>query len=260
MIQFNLVSIEKSKGYREKVLLVEYNIYCDESCHLEHDMQRYMILGGIICEKDDRKIIKKDLISIKLENQIKENTEIKWNKVSPSKLKYYKELVDYFFNSDLLRFRAMIIDKNQIDHERFNQTHDDWYYKMYYELLKNLAEPKADNYIYLDIKDTKSARKVEVLRNYLNTRMKEFEYEPIKRIQSINSQESAILQLADLLIGAIGYKNREMFERENSSNAKTELMKYIADKSGYSLLNSTLLSEKKFNLFHIDLQVGVRFE
>ena len=235
---------------------MEYNIYCDESCHLEHDNQRYMVLGGIICEKNNRKIIKNELISIKRRNNIKENAEIKWNKVSPSKLDYYKELVDYFFNSEMLRFRAMIIDKTQINHEKFNQTHDDWYYKMYYELLKNLAEPKDNNYIYLDIKDTKSARKVEIVKDYLNMRMKEFEYEPIKHIQSINSQESPILQLADLLIGAIGYKNREMFNEKLSSNAKTELMEYIIEKSGYSLVKSTLLSEKKFNLFHINLQVG----
>ena len=26
---------------------MEYNIYCDESCHLEHDGEKYMILGGI---------------------------------------------------------------------------------------------------------------------------------------------------------------------------------------------------------------------
>ena len=31
---------------------------------------------------------------------------------------------------------------------------DDWYYKMYYQLLLNLVEPKHENYIYLDIKDT----------------------------------------------------------------------------------------------------------
>lgn len=75
---------------------MEYNIYCDESCHLEHDGEKYMILGGIICEKYNRKIIKNDIIAIKRKNGLKETAEIKWNKVSPSKLSYYKELVDYF--------------------------------------------------------------------------------------------------------------------------------------------------------------------
>lgn len=32
-----------------------YNIYCDESCHLEHDRQKAMVLGGIWCPYDNRK-------------------------------------------------------------------------------------------------------------------------------------------------------------------------------------------------------------
>lgn len=30
---------------------MKYNINCDESWHLEHDNQKYMVLGGIICKK-----------------------------------------------------------------------------------------------------------------------------------------------------------------------------------------------------------------
>lgn len=235
---------------------MKFNIYCDESCHLEHDNQKYMVLGGIICEKSIRTRIKREIIEIKKRNNIKENTEIKWNKVSPSKLKYYKELVDYFFDNDDLRFRALIIDKTQLRHDTFKQTHDDWYYKMYYQLLLNLVEPKQENYIYLDIKDTKSAKKVEGLKQYLSFKLMDYEFEVIKNIQSINSQESVIMQLADLLIGAIGYRNRKVYDEENSSIAKRELMMYIIQRSGYSLNKSTFLSEKKFNLFCIDLKAG----
>ena len=235
---------------------MKFNIYCDESCHLEHDNQKYMVLGGIICEKSIKNRIKRDILEIKRRYNIKENAEIKWNKVSPSKLKYYKELVDYFFNNDNLRFRALIIDKTQLTHETFRQTHDDWYYKMYYQLLLNLVEPKQENYIYLDIKDTKSAKKVEGLKQYLSFKLMDYEFEVIKNIQSMNSQESVIMQLADLLIGAIGYRNRKVYDEENASIAKRELMMYIIQRSGYSLNKSTFLSEKKFNLFCIDLKAG----
>ncbi len=90
-----------------------YNIYCDESCHLEHDNQKYMILGGIICKKSNRKLIKRDILNIKTQYNIPARAEIKWNKVSPSKLEYYKKLVDYFFENVNLRFRALIIDKTR---------------------------------------------------------------------------------------------------------------------------------------------------
>lgn len=235
---------------------MKYNIYCDESCHLEHDNQKYMVLGGIICEKSIRNKIKRDIIEIKRKNNIKDNAEIKWNKVSPSKFLYYKELVDYFFNNKELRFRALIIDKTQLKHESFKQTHDDWYYKMYYQLLLNLVEPKQENYIYLDIKDTKSANKIEGLKKYLSFKLIDHEFEVIKNIQSINSQESVIMQLTDLFIGSIGYRNREVYDEENASIAKRNLMMYIIAKSGYQLNKSTFLSEKKFNLFCINLKAG----
>ena len=92
---------------------MEYNIYCDESCHLEHDNQNYMVLGGIICEKSEKKKIKREILNIKKKYDISESTEIKWNKVSPAKLDYYKSLVKYFFNNEGLKFRAIVIDKTQ---------------------------------------------------------------------------------------------------------------------------------------------------
>ena len=46
---------------------MSYNIYCDETCHLEHDNQKYMVLGGIICEKEYKNIVKRDIITLKKE-------------------------------------------------------------------------------------------------------------------------------------------------------------------------------------------------
>ena len=66
------------------------------------------------------------------------------------------------------------------------------------------------------------------------------------------------MQLADLLIGAIGYRNRKIYDEEDSSWAKKELMLHTIEKSGYSLTKSTILSEKKFNLFCINLKAGDR--
>lgn len=38
--------------------------------------------------------------------------------------------LNYFFNCADLHFRCLIVpDKQQLDHVRFNQTHEDWYYK-----------------------------------------------------------------------------------------------------------------------------------
>ncbi len=70
-------------------------------------------------------------------------------------------------------------------------------------------------------------------------------------MQCVNLSELPVLQLADLIIGAVGYHNRDIM---NASAAKKELVKYIQKKSGYSLEKSAYPSEQKFNLFFIELQ------
>ena len=227
---------------------MKYNIYCDESCHLEHDNQKYMVLGGIICEKSSRKGIKKDILNIKRKYNVPDRAEIKWNKVSPSKLTYYKELVDYFFQNENLRFRAIIIDKTQLNHKLFNQTHDDWYYKMYFDMLKVIFSPENKFNIYVDIKDTHSFQKVKKLQEVCCNSQYDFSARIIKKIQPIRSHEVQLMQAVDVLIGAVAYKNRIFPADHIRSQAKQALVDRVAFRSGYSLTQTTLYRENKFNL------------
>ncbi|NHQ60865.1 DUF3800 domain-containing protein [Chlorobium sp. BLA1] len=34
-----------------------FNIYCDESCHLENDRHKAMVLGAVWCPLDESRII-----------------------------------------------------------------------------------------------------------------------------------------------------------------------------------------------------------
>jgi hypothetical protein len=230
---------------------MEYNIYCDESCHLEKcdDDQRVMVLGALWCPKEKREQISKKIREIKAKYGLKTGItgfEIKWVKVSPARLDFYSELLNYFFDDDDLHFRALIIpDKRQLRHPDFHQTHDDWYYKMYYYLLTNILHPRDRYYIYIDIKDTRSNEKVTELKTVLRNKVYDFDHAIIRRIQQIRSHESEILQLADLIIGAISYTHRHL----DGSPAKTALASIVKERSGYSLMDTTLPSENKMNIF-----------
>lgn len=229
----------------------EYNIYCDESCHLEHDREKIMVIGGIKCPKRMRKSICQGIYDIKVRYEIPKMAEIKWNKVSDCNVEYFKALIDYFFECDGLEFRAVIVDKTKLNHEAFHQTHDEFYYKMYFHCLSGLISTRDENYIYLDKKDTRGTAKIQKLHLYLGRKTHDFDQSRIKRIQCVNSKELPVLQLADLLIGAIGYYNRGI---EQPSAAKLQVIEHIKRVSGYSLKKSTYLSEQKFNLFFINLQ------
>lgn len=225
------------------------NIYCDESCHLEanDEMQKSMVLGAVWCIAEERKKIYEDIRSIKIKHSFSKDFEIKWTKVSPKKIDFYLELIEYFFSNENLNFRGLVIpDKTILNHETFGQTHDDWYYKMYFGMILTILRPNKYNYnIFIDIKDTKGGPKVSRLHDMLSNKIYDFEKEIIKSIEQVHSHEVEILQLTDLFIGALSY----LFRGLETSSAKMEIIKKIKEKSGYSLKKNTLPGAEKFNLF-----------
>lgn len=223
-----------------------FNIYCDESCHLKNDHQPVMVLGAVWCPLEKTREIATRLREIKVHHNLPGSLEVKWSKVSPAKVQFYLDVLDYFFDDDDLRFRALIVpDKSQLRHDDFDQTHDDWYYKMYFDMLKVLFCPHDGYRVYLDIKDTRGRKKVAKLHEVLCNNMYDFDRRIIERVQIIRSEESAIMQLADLLIGAVSYVNRGL----QSNRGKLALVARIRERSGYSLAKTTLLREEKVNLF-----------
>lgn len=226
-----------------------FNIYCDESCHLEHDGINVMVLGSIWCPQSKLKEINRRIQEIKARNGIKKEAELKWTKLSPSQQDAYLDLVNYFFDDDDLHFRAVVIpDKSKLDHKRFNQTHDDWYYKMYFEMLKHILAPRDRYEIYIDIKDTHSFRKSQKLKEVCCNSMYDFSSSIIERLQPIRSDEVQIMQLVDILIGATAYANRFFPSDKEKSTAKTSVINLIKRRSGYTLNKSTLYGDRKFNL------------
>jgi hypothetical protein len=223
-----------------------YNIYCDESCHLEHDQQQAMVLGALWCPSAKVRECNVAIRDIKAHYGLNKEFEIKWTKVSPAKLDFYRALIDFFFDNENLHFRALIVpDKTKLNHAAHHQTHDDWYFKMYFDLLKVILTPSSTYLIFLDIKDTRSARKVVKLHEVLTNNMYDFSRSIVHNVQNVHSHEVELLQLCDLLIGAVSYINRGL----TGSPAKQELVRRMRERSGYKLTWTTLLKEEKVNLF-----------
>ena len=177
---------------------------------------------------------------------LKSDFGIKWTKVSKSKVEFYLELVDYFFRNDALRFRGVIVpDKSKLDHERFGSEHNEFYYKMFFYVLRNIIKNDNKYRVYLDIKDTLGREKLDVLKDCLQNANYDYNRSAIERIQHIRSHEVEQLQLADLFIGALSYVHRGL----SSNEGKMELIERIKWHSGKSLSRSTFPSETKFNVF-----------
>ncbi|SFE98639.1 Protein of unknown function [Chitinophaga sp. CF118] len=224
-----------------------YNLYIDESCHLEHDGMPVMCIGYIKINGEQYSAIKEHIKQIKLD--YKNPTEIKWNNVSVSRMPLYKALVDYFFETEIY-FRCILVKyKDKLDHEQFNQgNHDNFYYKLIYFLLQSATNPTANKYkVFLDIKDTRGKERLKKIEEVLNNKYNG--NSPFKDFQHIHSNENVLLQLTDLFIGSITFKARGLEKVTNANKAKVELLQYIETKSGYSLDEGTEPWESKFNIF-----------
>ena len=223
-----------------------FNVYCDESCHLENDKQDIMVLGAIWCAKEAAKGFSQDLHEIKQKHGFDRAFEVKWKKVASSKINLYTDFVDYFFAKDDLHFRVWIAEKQGLDHSKIpNQDHDLWYYKMYFGMLKVIFSPHDDYCVYIDIKDHWGGQKVSKLHDVICNSLYDFDRSIVRRIQIVHSYECELLQLADLLIGAVSYVNRD----QSGNKGKERLVEILRNKSGYSLTARTLLREDKFNIF-----------
>jgi hypothetical protein len=205
-----------------------------------------MVLGAIWCRTDKSKEVAVRLREIKVRHNISPDYEIKWARVSPSKLQLYLDVVDYFFDDDDLHFRAYIASKDGLRHKDFDQDQDTWYYKMYFYMLALILDPESRYRIYLDIKDSRSAVKVAKLHDVLCNSIYDFKHEIIERVQTVESRQVEQIQLADLLIGAVNYANRHL----DTSPAKLAIVNRMRERSRYSLLANTLMKAQKVNLFH----------
>ena len=219
-----------------------FNLYCDESTHLENDRMPFMIIGYVSSAWNQIKIHKDYIAGLRQKHKFK--GEIKWSKLSESNFPFYADLIDYFFATDL-NFRAVIINKSQINNKLTGFTYDDFYHKMYYQLLHHKMDMEYTYNIYLDIKDSCSFKKIQTLKTILN-----FEYGNVRNLQFIRSYESSLLQLTDVIMGAINYHLR----KEQKVTAKLKIVEKIRNHAKRPLDISTPKSASKINLFFIELK------
>jgi hypothetical protein len=223
-----------------------FAVYCDESCHLEHDGSPVMAWGAITCSVTESARIVDAIRALKAAHGLPRLFEVKWTKVSPAKGAFYLALVRLFLEEPHLRFRGVVVpDKALLDHRRFNQSHDDWYYKMYFTMLRPIFCAPHGYRIYLDIKDTRGGPRMRKLQEVLARTLNDVNGRTIQRVQQIHSKESELLQLADLLTGALTYANRSL----KTNSAKLAIIDTLRGTLGqYALSRTSPFAEAKFNI------------
>lgn len=227
---------------------MKYEIYCDESCWealYDKDSHFYAAIGGIWIPADKRQEIKT------LIGEIKEKYglygEMKWNHVCPKSVELYKDLINLFFDNQQMRFRAICIKADEVNHNRFNAGSGELgFYKFYFQLIHHWMLMDNSYQVFVDYKTNGYQHRVQELGIILNNTSTA----ELTQIQALPSEQSVLIQLADVLTGAVA----SAFNRTKSqSNAKQSVRELIENRLGHCI-KATSVVETKFNVFNINLR------
>ena len=221
-----------------------YNIYLDESS-IDNPKNHFMVIWGIFLKRELKNELKNKIKLLREKNKV--YTEIKWSKISKVNLNFIKEIIDLFFQywENEFQFHSIVVDKRDVDYKEYhNNDKELWFYKFMYQLLKQKIISENKYYIFIDFKQTKVNNRLKELNKFLDKWN-------ICHLQSYHSFDNIFIQIADLFTWAI-WNNKNNFSK---SIYKKEIIDYISLKVWKShLLFKSLPSEKKFNIFEIDLK------
>ncbi|MEP7221319.1 MAG: DUF3800 domain-containing protein [Novosphingobium sp.] len=233
-----------------------HDIYCDESSQTRH---RYMAMGGLIIPTG--RVIQAEALFATLRLPELPSGELKWGSVSNGKLEAYRRMVDAFFGHDIFRgvdFHSTIIDTSQQDHQRFGGgDRDKTFNKELYQLAAKFARlyPRALFHLYPDERQT--THRPGELRDILNHgRRKNGDRRdfPYRRCHFRNSRHTPLLQIVDILLGAITYRVNGHANAIDASPAKVELSRYILTAANITNVMRDTARSGKFTVWHRQLQ------
>lgn len=224
----------------------EFNIYCDESRHTSDAADRYMVIGALICPREAKRDIVHRIHLLQARHSAR--GEFGWSKVAPGKAAFFNDLIALFAVQPGLRFRCLVADRMQFRHEEFNDGDKELgFYKLYYQMLVHWLEPGNTYRIYLDWQRNASQERFADLREILGRKLGG--RAKLACLEPASSHELPLLQLTDLLIGAVGY----VWNERKTSEAKMAFCAGLASaigKPGLAFSSPWKGSDPKFNVFN----------
>ena len=233
-----------------------FHIYCDESRQVE---DRFMIFGGIIVSFDDLAKTEQSISTKRNDTQL--FGELKWTKISNERCDGYRDFVDLFFvkaKSGLIAFKSVVFDTSHIDYHTYHGgSKEIGFYKLWYQFLlyafKDYCTSSQCRWkVFLD--ERSSSYSLSEFKTILNKGIRtkyNLSADIVRSVEPIKSHNAPILQIADILMGAIGFQMNDYHLRPQARIAKINIAHYISEKAGLlSLKQKTALRMKQFSIWH----------
>lgn len=179
---------------------IYYNLYCDESG--VHD-KRTFYLGALCCTPERAEILKTKINVFRDKHYC--YGEMKWSKVSRQMLSVYIEFSNIFLDAPYTRVIVMQVQKGE-SWKEWAPTEEQRFFKTYYIFLRLNTLPYYRYGMFMDYKDGKSYR-WSSLQFALNNAIKRdgffIKQKWIHTLKPLNSKENSLIQLVDVIMGAL---------------------------------------------------------
>ena len=220
------------------------HVYADES---RINNNRYMLFGGLwvpsTCELALRDKTKAFRGAERMIN------ELKWCRVSRGKLGEYKRFVDLFFAEPAVRFNCLVVDTQLVDHDTYSGGDDELgFYKFYFQLLSRRLTEGCDYVIHVDHRNNREGARLPDLLRCVNRwwcKTRGALIEPVQAIRAADSKKEDLIQLCDVMLGAVGYT----WNQHEGSPAKLDLVRHLEEHVGRRLNKGMPPHCRKFNVW-----------
>jgi hypothetical protein len=232
---------------------MKFEVYCDECrpdlLSSQHPQARLMVIGSLWLRSDDRQEFKDAIHCLRDKHKI--GGEFKWQKVSPSRVDFYQELVGWFSDQgERLRFRCIAVEQEKVNLLHFhNNDQELGFYKFYYQMLHHWILDFNEYAVFCDFKQNRLRNRLHILQRCLDCANLSSE---IATVQAVRSEESVLIQLADVLTGAAAARLNGALQ---AGGAKEQVVHRLEHGVGHKI-EQTRRGEQKFNVFMINLQGG----
>jgi hypothetical protein len=234
------------------------DIYIDETSQTKH---RYLALGALCAPLDSRSACEIAFANARLPEL--PFGELKWAKVSNSKLPTYQRVVDTFFKHDAFiqaHFHCLVVDTQKLDDNSFNEgSREIGFNKEIYQAACKCARLYGGLFhLYPDERQT-SQRPTD-LREILNLgRRKSGDTRdfPFRRCQFRDSKKVIQLQIVDILLGALAYHINGHAKKMDASTARLALAQHILSAAQITNVMKDTAISGKFTIWHRRLRVRV---
>jgi hypothetical protein len=246
---------------------MKFTLICDESGTSE----RYLVVGGLTLPRINHVALAAELGEWKKSKGLRPEGEFKWGKVSKGYAAHYQALLEWFFRhlkSNHLRFRAHVVDTTSHLYRQYGDgDKEKAFYKIFYHLLSQsvrrlaVEEEGSNVLILLDDKTNRYPFRLPVLKKALNAGFKR-DLKLDDLVANVEPRQSSgpgaepLIQIVDVLIGAIGYVRNGHVQRAGASPAKVEMVKFLEGQAGTGFAFDTA-ARSAFNLWTFDVAVAM---